>query len=54
MYKGQDKKHRELLMERFGFDKKTKALSQNGDSEVHQDEEWEEELLVKVGATEFP
>ena len=48
-----DKKHRELLMERFGFDKKTKALNQNRDSEAHQDEEWEEELLVKAEATEF-
>ncbi len=40
-------------MERFGFDTKTKALNQNGDNEVHQDEEWEEELLVKAEATEF-
>jgi hypothetical protein len=48
-----DEKHRELLMDRFGFDKKTKSLDQNGDNEVHQDEEWEQEPLDTGESTEF-
>ena len=40
-------------MERFGYDDKTKPLTSNGDTEVHQDDEWEKELVSKSEATEF-
>ena len=46
-----DPKHRELLMEKFGYNSKTKPLNHNGDNEDHQDEEWEEELLATEEAT---
>ena len=48
-----DEKHRNLLMERFGYDEKTKPLNCNGESADHQDEEWEEEKLGKEESTEF-
>ena len=48
-----DAKHRKLLMERFGYDEKTKPLTSNGDTELHQDEEWESEHVTRSEATEF-
>ena len=48
-----DPKHRELLMEKFGYNSKTKSLNHNGDNDDHQDEEWEEEPLEPAEATEF-
>ncbi len=33
-----DDKHRRLLLERFGYDEKTKPLNCNGDTASHQDE----------------
>ena len=48
-----DEKHREKLMEKFGYDEKTKPLNHNGESADHQDESWEEEKLKKEEATEF-
>ena len=48
-----DPKHREMLMEKFGYNSKTKSLNHNGDNEDHQDEEWEEEPLAPAEATEF-
>ena len=48
-----DPKHRQLLMERFGYGVKTKSLNCNGDNATHQDEEEEEVLLTGAEATEF-
>ena len=48
-----DKKHRKLLMEKFGYDEKTKPLTSNGDTELHQDDEEEQQLVTKSEATEF-
>ena len=43
-----DEKHRELLMENFVYDEKTKPLNHNGEHADHQDEEeWEKEKLGK-------
>ena len=35
-----DSKHRKLLMEKFGYDDKTKPLNHNGETADHQDELW--------------
>ena len=48
-----DEKHRRLLVERFGYEERTKPLSSNGDPVNHQDEEWEKELVTKAEGTEF-
>ena len=48
-----DEKHRQILMERFGFDAGTRELQENGDHETKDDEEWEKEYLVKEEATEY-
>lgn len=40
-------------MENFGYDEKTKPSNHNGEAADHQDEDWEEELLVKEEPTEF-
>ena len=48
-----DQKHRELLMERFGYDDNTKPLNCNGDNAEHQDDEADLVKLVKEEALEF-
>ena len=49
-----DEKHRKLLMEKFGYDEKTKPLNHNGENADHQDEEeWEKEKLGREESTEF-
>ena len=48
-----DAKHRKLLMETFGQDEKTKPLTSNGDTELHQDDEEEKEYVPRSEATEF-
>ena len=48
-----DEKHRDLLMEQFGFDEKTKDVSINGGRDVHLDEDWELDEVSKAEATEF-
>ena len=46
-------KHRKLLMERFGYDEKTKPSTSNGETGLHQDDEWEKEHVSRSEATEF-
>ena len=48
-----DKKHRKLLMEKFGYDEKTKPLTSNGDTETHHDDDEEKQLVTRSEATEF-
>ena len=48
-----DAKHRKLLIERFGYDEKTKPLTSNGDTKLHQDDEWEKEHVSRIEGTEF-
>ena len=40
-------------MEKSGYNAKTQPLNHNGETADHQDEDWEEELLVKEEATQF-
>lgn len=46
-----DPKHRNIVLEHFGFDENTRALTHNGDKE--KEEEWEKEDLSKEEATTF-
>ena len=48
-----DPKHRELILEHFGFEKDTKGLSANGEKNWRPNEEWEEELLEKEESTQY-
>ena len=48
-----DEKHRKLLMEKFGYNEKTKSLNHNGETADHQDEGEDEEKLHKEEATEL-
>ena len=40
-------------MEEFGYDGKTKPLASNGETELHQDDEWEKEHVPRSEANEF-
>eukprot|EP00973_Karenia_brevis_P023410 3221690-Karenia_brevis.AAC.1 len=47
-----DPKHRKIILEYFGFDRRTKPSVVDGDKE-DKVEEWEEEFLGKAEAKEF-
>eukprot|EP00973_Karenia_brevis_P015671 2144438-Karenia_brevis.AAC.1 len=47
-----DPKHRKMILEYFGFNRKTKPCVMNGDKE-DKVEEWEEEYLGRAEAKEF-
>ena len=47
-----DDKHRKIVLDYFGFNDKTRALSNNGDKEG-KEEEWEKEELGREEAKEF-
>ena len=48
-----DPKHRRLILEYFGFDETTRALTHNGDKEGQDTDEWDLEELPAKEATEF-
>ena len=48
-----DPKHRRLILEYFGFQGNTKALTHNGGKEVRREEDWEFEEFEPQEATEF-
>ena len=48
-----DRRHRQVLMEQFGLDENSKALSLNGEQDIGEENLVDDELLPRCEATLF-